>query len=271
MHSAGLLTTLQDRGRPGLAHLGVPPSGAVDLPALELGNRLVGNEPHAAALETTLIGPKLSFSEATLVALTGAPTAHGSNAVLNVAAGETLDVGRCERGARTYVCVRGGFEAEAVLGSRSTDLLTGLGPAPVREGDVLELGASAHLPADASAATSEPSDALRVLAGPRDDWFSPGALELLCETSWTVSPSANRVGVRLDGPALTWARDEELQSEGLVTGALQVPSNGRPILLLNDHPTTGGYPVIAVVHSGDLPRAGQLRPGDTVRFRTSAA
>ena len=108
---------------------------------------------------------------------------------------------------------------------------------------------------------------LRVVAGPRDDWFAPGAFDSLCSSEWKVTPSSNRVGIRLDGPALAWATTDELRSEGLVTGALQVPAGGKPILLLNDHPTTGGYPVIAVVVSDDLPHAGQLAPGETVSFR----
>ena len=169
-------------------------------------------------------------------------------------------------GARIYVAVRGGVEVEPVLGSRSTDLLTGLGPA-LRSGDRLSVGAEPDRPPPRARAAAAPVQrTLRVIPGPRDDWFVAGALERLCSAAWTVTPAANRVGVKLDGPELAWADDEELRSEGLVTGALQVPSSGRPILLLNDHPTTGGYPVIAVVHSDDLPHAGQLRPGDTVRF-----
>ena len=256
----GLLTTVQDRGRPGLAHLGVPPSGAADSRALALGNVLVGNPPDAAVLEATLVGPRLRFDLPTLVALTGACEPQ----VLET---RELEPVACDGGARLYVAVRGGVEVAPVLGSRSTDLLTGLGPPPLRAGDVLAVGPEPMRPAPRAEATRAPVErVLRVIPGPREDWFTPGALGLLCEAEWRVTPSSNRVGVRLDGPELVWARSDELRSEGLVTGALQVPSAGRPILLLNDHPTTGGYPVIAVVHSDDLPHAGQLRPGDTVRF-----
>jgi len=243
--SPGLLTTVQDLGRPGLAHLGVPPSGAADPVAYELGNRLVGNQAGAAALEATLDGPVLRFDRPTMVALTGA-TAQDVRRV------EVLDVGRCAGGARTYIAVRGGIDVEPTLGSRSTDLLTGLGPPPLRTGDRLRIGAD---PADAQPAPpgtvpgfgvpDEP--VLRVVPGPRDDWFTTAALEALCSEPWRVTSSSNRVGVRLEGPVLERARDDELLSEGLVTGALQVPASGQPILLLNDHPTTGGYPVIAVV------------------------
>jgi biotin-dependent carboxylase-like uncharacterized protein len=256
----GPLTTVQDRGRRGLAHLGVPPSGAADPRALALGNTLVGNPPGAAALEATLVGPRLRFDRPTLIALTGACDPQ----VLEVT---ELTPVQCEDGARLYVAVRGGIDVPEVLGSRSTDLLTGLGPPPLQAGDRIGVGAEPVRQAPSAYATRAPvKRVLRVLPGPREDWFAPGAVDLLCEAEWRVTPASNRVGARLDGPELAWARSDELRSEGLVTGALQVPSAGRPILLLNDHPTTGGYPVIAVVHSHDLPHAGQLRPGDTVRF-----
>ena len=250
----GLLTTIQDIGRSGYAHLGVPPSGACDPVSLALGNTLVGNAPGAPALEATLIGPRLRFARPTLVALTGACETRVEECV-------ELDVGRAVSGARIYVCVAGGIEAERVLGSCSTDLLSGLGPPPLRAGDVVPFGAFG-LSGEAFAASR--TNALRVVPGPRDDWFA--SPEQLFGTEWKVTASSNRIGIRLDGPPLDWARTGELRSEGLVTGALQVPPNGKPILLLNDHPTTGGYPVIGVVHSDHLPSAGQLAPGDIVTF-----
>ena len=259
--SPGLLTTVQDRGRPGWAHIGVPPSGAVDPVSYELGNRLVGNEPGAAALEATLIGPQLRFARPALVALTGSVSE-----VRAVEVEGELDVGQLVGGARAYVCVRGGIDVEPVLGSRSTDLLTGLGPPPLQAGDLLRIGSAiAGEPVEERASPKE-GRVLGVVIGPRDDWFTAGALEQLTSVMWRVSPASNRVGIRLEGAPLERARDGELLSEGLVTGALQVPPNGHPILLLNDHPTTGGYPVIAVVVTRDLPRAGRLRPGDRVRF-----
>ncbi len=241
--SPGLLTTVQDRGRPGLAHLGVPPSGAADPVAYELGNRLVGNPPGAAALEATLDGPVLRFDVPTTIALTGA-TSPGSS-YRRSARSRTVR-GRCAHVRR----VRGGIDVEPTLGSRSTDLLTGLGPAPLRTGDRLRIGLE---PAEAQPTPpgtvpgfglpDEP--VLRVRLGPRDDWFTAAALDALCSEPWRVSSSSNRVGIRLEGPPLERARHDELLSEGLVTGALQVPASGQPILLLQDHPTTGGYPVIA--------------------------
>jgi biotin-dependent carboxylase-like uncharacterized protein len=258
--SPGLLTTVQDLGRPGWAHIGVPPSGAVDRVALELGNRLVGNGPGAAALEATLIGPRLRFLAPVRVALTGSV----EKPLVLEADGE-LDVGLLVGGARAYICVCGGIDVEPVLGSRSTDLLTGLGPPPLRAGDVLRIGGDVSA-GEGPEPVKRGDGPFRVVPGPRDDWFTGAALDALAGSEWRVTQASNRVGIRLEGPPLERVRTDELLSEGLVTGALQVPPNGQPILLLNDHPTTGGYPVIAVVATPDLPRAGQLRPGDSVRF-----
>ncbi len=270
---AGPLTTVQDRGRPGLAHLGVPPSGAADLRSFELGNALVGNDPAAAALEATLVGPTLRFDAPALVAVTGAEAGamlDGRPLVrCEPREGSLLELGPCTGGVRVYVAARGGIDVAAVLGSRSHDVLTGLGPPPLRDGDVLPLGP--ELPTRAKTLVPDcylppPEPVLRVLPGPRADWFAPGALEALTSATWWVALASNRVGTRLEGPQLEHVRQEELLSEGLVTGALQVPAAGQPILLGPDHPTTGGYPVLAVVVTEDLPLAGQLAPGATVQF-----
>lgn len=272
---AGPLTTVQDRGRAGWAHVGVPPSGAVDPRAYELGALLVGNASGAAALETTLAGPSLRFAAPALVAVTGGVadvSVSGRTAAMNVAlhvqAGDVVEVGRCRRGVRAYVSVRGGIEAACTLGSRSTDLLTGLGPPPLRDGDELKLGPEPSTrPRDDLVTEAIPSESvLRVTLGPRDDRFAADALDVLVSQVWRIDPASNRVGVRLQGPPLMRADESELLSEGVVTGALQVPPAGQPIVLLNDHPTTGGYPVLAVVREADLPVAGQLAPGAAVRF-----
>ncbi len=272
---AGLLTTVQDRGRAGLARLGVPPSGAADQRALELGNRSVGNDPAAAGLEATLLGPALRFAEPALVAVTGAeagatvsgrPLERGR--AVEVPAGGVLDLGRCRDGVRAYISIRGGLAVEPTLGSRSRDLLTGLGPPPLRDGDVLPVGPEPEgQPLSTAGAIAAPAGELWVIPGPRDDWFPPEAMDLLTDVAWHVGAASNRIGIRLEGPALARLDRGELLSEGLVTGAIQVPPSGRPILLGPDHPTTGGYPVIAVVAAGDLPLAGQLAPGAAVRFR----
>ncbi|MEI2702913.1 MAG: biotin-dependent carboxyltransferase family protein [Baekduia sp.] len=268
---AGPLTTIQDRGRPGWAHIGVPPSGALDLPALEAALALVGGDAGDAMLETTVRGPALRAATALTFAVTGAPaaiTVDGTPAVHGaahaVAAGALIEIGAASAGLRSYVAFSGGIDGPPVLGSRATDLLTGLGPPPLRDGDRFTLGpAHGHPREAATPATPQAGPVtLRIVAGPRDDWFSTG----LDGRAYTASPASNRTGLRLTGPPLARARDGELRSEGIVTGAIQVPPSGEPIVLLADHPTTGGYPVIGVVVHDDLPLAAQVRPGQEVRF-----
>jgi biotin-dependent carboxylase-like uncharacterized protein len=273
----GPLVTVQDQGRSGWASIGVPRSGAADLPAAELANRLVGNQPSAAVLEVTAGGLRVRAERTVLVAVTGAPaplTVDGRAAPLNAPVtlrpGAELALGLPAVGLRSYLAVRGGIDVPEVLDSRSTDTLSGLGPAPVRAGDVLPIGRlAAEEPIVDVAAVSPPSSrpVLRVLPGPRRDWLEPAAWTVLTSAEWTVTADSNRVGLRLSGPRLSRTRDEELPSEGLVPGALQVPPDGAPVLFLADHPVTGGYPVLAVVAIADLPAAAQLRPGDTLRFR----
>lgn len=274
----GPLATVQDLGRPGLAHLGVPHGGAADTVSLGLANRLVGNPENAAGLEVTLGGLTARFGSPAWLALSGAPVPAridarmvGMNAPCHIRAGQRLEVGTPSRGVRTYLAVRGGIDVPPVLGSRSADLLSGLGPARLSAGAVLPVGDTARcaeMSVDQGVGldlSDEPC--LRVLAGPRDDWFAADALATLTAARYAVTAESNRVGVRLEGPRLARSRDDELSSEGMVTGALQVPPNGQPILFLVDHPPTGGYPVIAVVAAADVPLAAQLRPGTPVRFR----
>ncbi|MFF2066077.1 biotin-dependent carboxyltransferase family protein [Streptomyces sp. NPDC058200] len=273
---AGALTTVQDLGRYGHAHLGVPRSGALDLPALRLVNRLVGNPEGAAALETTLSGCAVRPRCAVTVAVAGAPcpvTVDGRPAAwgapVRVPAGAVLDVGAAVSGVRGYVAFGGGITVEPVLGSRSTDLLSGLGPGPLRDGAVLPLGRTVGraAPVDGAPTQAPPAElVLRVRLGPRDDWFTAEALRTLVTRAYRVSPASNRIGLRTEGPPLERAVHTELPSEGLVTGAVQVPPDGRPLVFLADHPTTGGYPVVAVVAERDLPAAAQAAPGTPVRF-----
>lgn len=274
---AGPRTTVQDLGRPGYAHLGVPASGAADADAYTLANRLVGNAEGAPALETTLRGPELRFAAPVTVALAGADvdaTVDGRPVAMRspfrVPQGSTLRVGATTRGLRTYIAVRGGIDVPLVFGSASSDQLTGLGPPPLVAGDRLSLGGHALAAPAVDVAPAAPISGevtLHVVPGPRDDWFAPDALTALLGQPFTVGSQVDRIGARLSGPSLIHRTDEELRSEGVVRGSLQVPPSGDPILLLSDHPTTGGYPVIAVVAEADQSRAGQLRPGDTVRFR----
>lgn len=266
--ATGPLASVQDLGRPGWAALGVPRSGAFDRAAAALANRLVGNATDAALLEVTLGGLAVHVLDAATFALTGAPCPGlDVNAAVSLSAGATVRLGLPPTGARSYLAVRGGIMVDPVLGSRSTDLLSGLGPDPLRPGSRLAIGAEPDVPPAAGPTPSDrPRDTVRVLPGPRVDWFASGELDVLLRTDWTVRAESNRVGVRLDGPALRRARDEELPSEPTLPGAVQVPADGRPIVFGPDAPVTGGYPVIAVAVAADLGVLAQQRPGDRLRF-----
>jgi biotin-dependent carboxylase-like uncharacterized protein len=280
----GPCTTVQDRGRPGWAHLGVPRSGALDAAAATLANRLVGNHEGAAVLETTLGGVSVRAGAAMTVAVTGAEAPvlvagreRAFGEPLSLRAGDLLTVGPARWGVRSYLAVAGGVAVPEVLGSRSTDTLSGTGPGVLRAGDVLPVGEPAGAPAALDvAAVRRPAAplCLRVHVGPRQDWFADEAPDTLLSSTYTVSEQSNRVGLRLRGPRLAPAEHRlspdrgtvELPSEGMVLGAVQVPASGEPVVFLNDHPTTGGYPVLAVVSAADLGGCAQLRPGDRVRF-----
>ncbi|MEJ5913842.1 5-oxoprolinase subunit B/C family protein [Pseudokineococcus sp. 1T1Z-3] len=279
--ATGPAAGVQDLGRPGLAALGVGPSGAADRGAHRLAQRLVGNPEQAAGLEVVLGGLRARARGDLLVALAGAPAplevdgrpADVRSPVL-VRDGAELVLGPPPSGVRTYLAVRGGLAVAPVLGSRSTDTLAGLGPPVLVPGAVLPVGSAGaqHLPLPAtdhappSRLHRDGPPVLRVVPGPRAHWFTAAALEALVETTWGVGADADRVGVRLEGPPLARARAGELPSEGVVRGALQVPPSGRPTLLLADHPVTGGYPVVGVVVGEDVDLAAQLRPGDALRL-----
>ena len=277
VREVGAATTVQDRGRPGWAHLGVPRSGALDSPAAALANRLVGNDPDDACLEVVLGGLVLTSDDASWVAVTGAPCrvevdgrAREFAAAVRLPAGGVLRLGRPESGLRTYVAVSGGIVVEPVLGSRSTDTLGGVGPPPVAVGDRLPVGRSTRAPRPVDTPRPPVRGPLRVGPGPRADRIAGDVLDLLSRTAYVVSPDSDRIGLRLLGDPLPVARADELPSEGMVLGAVQVPPDGRPVVFLADHPTTGGYPVVAVVEAGDLWQCAQLRPGEPVAFRRAA-
>jgi biotin-dependent carboxylase-like uncharacterized protein len=276
--ATGPLATVQDLGRPGHARWGVSRSGAADRASARLAQRLVGNDESAAGIEVTFGGLVVRPDTDVMVALTGAPCPAtvgddpvGTHVAFTVHAGRELRLGVPVTGLRTYLAVRGGFEVPPVLGSRATDVLGGVGPDALTEGDQLPVGdASRPLPAIDHAAVRTPTAGeveLRVRFGPRHDWFAVEAHETLVARIFTASSDSNRIGVRLDGPPLARVADEELASEGLVRGAIQVPPSGPPTLFLADHPVTGGYPVIAVVVDEDVDLAAQVRPGQHVRFR----
>ncbi len=272
--AAGAFVTIQDRGRPGWAHLGVPRSGVAAPAAAALANRLVGNDAGAAVLEAVVGGVVLSFGAGRVVAVTGAScevTLGGRPLATHqchyVPAGGTLVVGPARVGLCAYVAVAGGIEGERVLGSLSSDTLSGLGPAPLVDGDVVAMGLPYGRPAWSDAVpVGRVSREIRLHPGPRLDWLTPAAVALLGQSEWTVGSASNRIGTRLEGVAVQRARVEELPSEGAVRGAVQVPPDGQPVVFGPDHPTTGGYPVVAVVDPRDLDAVAQVRPGERVRL-----
>ena len=272
--ATGLLTTVQDEGRPGQAAMGIGRSGAGDRASYRLANRLLGNPAGAAALEVTFGGLALRAEHDLFVVTTGArcPGAFAHNAPAVLRTGSELRLGPPASGLRTYVGIRGGIAVPPVLGSRSTDVLAGLGPPVVSPGDVLPVGRpGGTLPGVDLAPVADPGEspvAVRVLPGPRRNWFTDAAWATLTGQGWSVTSESNRVGLRLEGRPLARARTDELPSEGMVRGALQVPPSGLPVLFLADHPVTGGYPVVAYVTDDDVDRCAQLRPGQSLAFRS---
>lgn len=273
----GALTTVQDAGRPGLAHLGVPPSGALDPGAHRLANRLVGNPEEAAALETTVDGVRLRFEAPAAVAVTGARAAVSVDArpvgwavPVAVMAGQVVDVGRAEAGVRCYLAVSGGWAVPPTLGSMSTDVLSGLGPGPLAGGQRLAFGPACGPPAAVDVAPyPAPGRHAELVThpGPRQAWVTPAGWETLSRATFTVAPASNRIGLRLQGPPVERAVTDELPSEGMVRGAVQLHPDGNLVVLLADHPTTGGYPVVAVVDPASWGACAQAAPGTTVGFR----
>ncbi|MEJ7741146.1 MAG: biotin-dependent carboxyltransferase family protein [Nocardioidaceae bacterium] len=270
--AAGALTTVQDAGRTGQGALGIGRSGACDRASYRLANRLVGNAPGAAVLEVTFGGLRLRADDDVVVVTTGARCAGSlpHNAPSALRAGDQLLLGPPASGLRTYVSARGGFVVEPVLGSRSTDVLAGLGPPAVSKGDLLTVGEPEFpMPGIDVAPVADPEAGdvrVRVVPGPRQDWFTHEAWAALLSQAYAVTSDSNRVGLRLDGDPLERTRTDELPSEGMVRGALQIPPSGQPVLFLADHPVTGGYPVIAYVVDDDVDRCAQLRPGQILRF-----
>lgn len=279
--AAGPLTTVQDMGRPGHSHVGVGRSGAADRSALLRGNRLTGNPAGAAGLEVLFGGLRLRAAQDLVLAVTGADsplsirTSGGTEASAALEepfvlrAGSELTLGAPAAGLRSYVAFRGGLDAAPVLGSRSTDTLSGLGPQPLLPGDRLGVGPNPGT----AVGHREPGPPLpggltelRYVPGPRQDWFGPAGAAAFEARTWTVGAQSNRVGLRFEGEALTGQQSGELASEAVLPGSVQVPPSGLPILFLADAPVTGGYPVIGVVVEPDLDLAAQLRPGSAVRF-----
>ena len=275
--SPGPLATMQDLGRPGLAHLGVTESGAADRRSHNLANRLVANPVSAATIEVTLGGFTARIRGGDVImAVTGAPAmaaadgiALGHNSVAHIHDGQVITLHAPPAGLRSYLAVRGGFAVTAVLGSRSYDTLSRLGPVPLAAGDLLPVGSPAatfpHVDVAPVAHLGYEPVPLRVVPGPRRDWFTDP--DALVRTDWVASDRSDRVGVRLVGEPLALRRPErQLPSEGTVRGTIQIPPDGMPVILGPDHPVTGGYPVIGVVIDADTDDLAQVRPGQSVRL-----
>jgi biotin-dependent carboxylase-like uncharacterized protein len=273
----GPLAVVQDLGRVGLAHLGVTRSGAADRRSHTLANRLVANPADRATIEVTMGGFAARLGGGDVdIAVTGADTGaaagstvFGANSIQHLRDGQVVTLGVPASGLRSYLAVRGGIDATPVLGSRSYDVLSGIGPLPLKPGDVLLVGEHTEQypeldQAPVAPLTNELVDLL-VVPGPRDDWLADA--DALVHTVWTVSDHSDRVGMRLQGCALVH-RDpgRQLPSEGATRGAIQVPPNGLPVILGPDHPVTGGYPVVGVVADRDIDQVAQLRPGQPVRL-----
>jgi antagonist of KipI len=287
---AGMLTTIQDLGRWGRQASGVPVAGPMDEYSHILANRLVGNDPGAAALEVTLIGPELESSTDVTCAVSGATfglTIGGAgvpmHAPFTLRAGDRLRFGARTSGARATFAVRGGIGVETVFGSRASSLISRMGPfggRPLQAGDVLPIAATAAEPGAGAterlvrtpvAPLPLPSGgaSLRVMRGPDEHMFTSKAYDTLFEGRFTITPQSNRMGYRLEGPRLAHAGAADILSDGTPIGSIQVPASGQPIVLMADRQTTGGYPKIATVIGADLPLAGQLAPGDWIEFRSA--
>jgi biotin-dependent carboxylase-like uncharacterized protein len=276
----GPLAVVEDLGRPGLADMGVTRSGAADRRAHRLANRLVANPDDRATVEVTFGGFSARVRGGDIdIAVTGADTdpavngvPFGTNSIHHARDGQVISLGSPHSGLRSYLAVRGGIDVTPVLGSRSYDVMSAIGPLPLQAGDVLPVGEHTddfpELDQAPVAAIEDEVIELMVVPGPRDDWFTEP--DVLIRTNWLVTNRSDRVGMRLVGMPLEYRwPDRQLPSEGAARGAIQVPPNGQPVILGPDHPVTGGYPVIGVVKDEDIDRVAQVRPGQTVRMHWS--
>jgi KipI family sensor histidine kinase inhibitor len=279
---AGALTTVQDLGRRGALRYGIPESGPVDRDAFLLANRLVGNPAAAAALECTLIGPRLEFTADSVLAVTGAEMAVSVNdrpvpgwAAMPVRGGDVVRLGPARRGVRAYLAVAGGIDVPLALGSRSTYVrgrLGGYNGRALRRGDTLEIGTAAgpfrHRRVKPEAIPRYGGEVeVRVVLGPQAERFTAEGVATFLGASYEMLPQSDRMGARLGGPVIAHAGGHDIISDGVPLGGVQVVGDGQPIVLLVDRQSTGGYTKIATVCSFDVGRIGQVRPGEGVRFR----
>ncbi|MFL0181023.1 MULTISPECIES: 5-oxoprolinase/urea amidolyase family protein [unclassified Mycobacterium] len=276
----GPLALVEDLGRAGLGHLGVSRSGAADRRSHRLANRLLANPDDRATIEVAFGGLSVRVHGGDVdIAVTGADTdpnvngvSFGTNSIQHVRDGQVVSLGTARSGLRSYLAVRGGIDVTPVLGSRSYDVMGEIGPAPLRDGDVLQIGERTgdYPEIDQAPVATIPDDVveLRVTPGPRDDWFLDP--DIMVRTNWLVSNRSDRVGMRLVGMPLEYRWPErQLPAEGADRGAIQILPNGFPIILGPDHPVTGAYPVVGVVVDEDIDTLAQVRPGQTVRMHWS--
>jgi antagonist of KipI len=274
--AAGAWTSVQDTGRPGLERYGIPPGGAMDRYSAAVANRLVGNRPETALLELTLEGPRLLFHQEAVIALTGATSSKQQGwAGHTIPSATTIEIGALRPGVRSYLAVRGGINVPLILGSRSLCQRGAFGGGfgrPLQAGDRIAIGA--EISADPLPREWPPSHRLplagpwevRVTSGPHAGLFSSSDLERVLNTACRITPAMDRMGIRLETPGLR-LQPPEILTTGVIEGAVQVTPSGELIVLMAEHQTTGGYPVIATVIQADLPLLAQARPGDTVHFR----
>jgi len=273
----GAFSTIQDLGRFGWAHLGISPAGAADPLSLRIANRLVGNEDNAAGIEMTLTGATFRFRCPCTIALTGA--CIGTDSVptfepVEMRAGSELECAHLREGARSYLAVAGGVQVPRLLGSAATLFAAGCGGfegRPLRRGDIVEAGNSvrrcSHVVDPARLrALARRRTTIRVSRGRHHHRFGADAISQFYAATYRVTTQSNRMGLRLEGEPVRLSGMDELLTEGVSLGAIQIPPSGQPIVLFVDQQTTGGYPVLANIISADLHRVGQLQPGDNVRF-----
>ena len=284
----GALSTVQDLGRPGQGAIGVAPSGAMDTLALRVANLCVGNQEGAPGIEFTLTGPTLGFEHDSIVTLTGSrfrsrvlSTQTGSaferdievpapwDQAFVVSAGDVLEIGKSTEGARGYLAIRGGIDVARFLGSASTQVAARIGGHVLKMGDRLTVGRTEETAMRRSKENTSPyrsPQIVRAVRGPQASSFTKRAIERFFSVGFEVSTHTDRIGIRLKGTPLQLAGTAGIDPEGVVTGAVQVPGDGQPIILCNDRPATGGYAKIAVVIAADMRLLAHAKPGDTLRF-----
>ncbi len=283
IENPGLLTTIQDEGRFGYGQFGVTPSGPMDLESFQIANLLVGNAPGESALEATILGPTFRVTEDIVMAIAGAdmsPTLNGAaipmHQAIAVPAGSQVKLQPAQNGSRTYIAFCGGFDVPTVMGSRATSIQNhtgGFQGRKLEKGDEITLRPAASVPQNLSRRTAshqirrKHENIIRVLLGPQEDYFTDEGLETFLETSYTVSKEFDRMGCRLEGQPIRHKTDGNIISDGIVNGAIQIPTTGQPIIMLAERQSTGGYTKIATVISVDLPVIGQCCPGDIIRFK----